>query len=284
MTSLHDADDGRAVRRRRRAVRRRDRARAWPAARRSRCACRPAAKSACAYCIIPTTRGAARSLPVADVVARGRADRGGRLQGDRADRRAPRLVRPRPDAARPRCSICCARSTASRADVTFRVSSLEPMDCTPEIVDLVAGSGGRFAPHFHLPLQHASDRDARRDAAALHARRLPPRWSTASLARLPHASIGSDMIVGFPGRDRRRLRGEPRVPAGVAADAPARVPVFRSSGHRGLGDARQGARRRHPRARARRCARSARTLARASARAGRHDPARASRSRTARWS
>ena len=26
--------------------------------------------------------------------------------------------------------------------------------------------------------------------------------------RLPHASIGSDMIVGFPGRDRRRLRRE----------------------------------------------------------------------------
>ena len=44
------------------------------------------------------------------------------------------------------------------ADVIFRVSSLEPMDCTPEIVDLVAASGGRFAPHFHLPLQHASDR------------------------------------------------------------------------------------------------------------------------------
>ena len=42
------------------------------------------------------------------------------------------------------------------ADVLFRISSLEPMDCTPEIVDLVAASP-RLAPHFHLPLQHASD-------------------------------------------------------------------------------------------------------------------------------
>jgi threonylcarbamoyladenosine tRNA methylthiotransferase MtaB len=31
------------------------------------------------------------------------------------------------------------------------------MDCTREIVDLVASSD-RFAPHFHLPLQHASNR------------------------------------------------------------------------------------------------------------------------------
>jgi threonylcarbamoyladenosine tRNA methylthiotransferase MtaB len=84
------------------------------------------------------------------------------------------------------------------ADVVFRISSLEPMDCTPAIVDLVASSGGRFAPHFHLPLQHASDRmlaamrrpytldDYRRLVDAVH-------------ARLPDASIGSDMIVGFPG-------------------------------------------------------------------------------------
>src|SRR5262249_20859021 len=39
----------------------------------------------------------------------------------------------------------------------FRVSSLEPMDCTRAIVDLVASSD-RFAPHVHLPLQHASNR------------------------------------------------------------------------------------------------------------------------------
>ena len=39
----------------------------------------------------------------------------------------------------------------------FRISSLEPMDCCREVVDLVA-EGDCFAPHFHLPLQHASDR------------------------------------------------------------------------------------------------------------------------------
>lgn len=73
------------------------------------------------------------------------------------------------------------------------------MDCSREIVDLVATSPA-FAPHFHLPLQHASDR-------VLAAMRRPYRIADyASLvddirARLPHASIGSDLIVGFPGED-----------------------------------------------------------------------------------
>jgi len=79
----------------------------------------------------------------------------------------------------------------------FRISSLEPMDCTPQIVDLVANSRC-FAPHFHLPLQHASGR-------MLSAMRRPYDISYyASLVTrirrdIPEASIGSDIIVGFPG-------------------------------------------------------------------------------------
>jgi threonylcarbamoyladenosine tRNA methylthiotransferase MtaB len=90
----------------------------------------------------------------------------------------------------------------------FRISSLEPMDCSREIVDLVASSE-RFAPHFHLPLQHASNR-------VLAAMRRPYTIEQyASLvdgirARMPHASIGSDLIIGFPGEtddDFDRLAG-----------------------------------------------------------------------------
>jgi threonylcarbamoyladenosine tRNA methylthiotransferase MtaB len=79
----------------------------------------------------------------------------------------------------------------------FRISSLEPMDCSPEVVTLVAGSRC-FAPHLHLPLQHASDR-------MLHAMRRPYDLSyyAALVERIrreiPHASIGTDVIVGFPG-------------------------------------------------------------------------------------
>jgi len=71
------------------------------------------------------------------------------------------------------------------------------MDCNADVVTLVAESGV-FAPHFHLPLQHASDR-------ILRAMRRPYTIALYSSlvndirARLPHAAIGSDVIVGFPG-------------------------------------------------------------------------------------
>ena len=44
--------------------------------------------------------------------------------------------------------------------------------------------------------------------------------------RLPHASIGSDMIVGFPGETDDDFRREPRLSAGLSADAPARVSLL----------------------------------------------------------
>ena len=87
------------------------------------------------------------------------------------------------------------------ADLRFRISSLEPMDCTPEVVDLVSGND-RFQPHFHLPLQHASDRmliAMGRPYTLDDYRRLLDRIQS----QLPHASIGSDMIVGFPGETER---------------------------------------------------------------------------------
>jgi threonylcarbamoyladenosine tRNA methylthiotransferase MtaB len=71
------------------------------------------------------------------------------------------------------------------------------MDCSEEIVDLVAASRC-FAPHFHLPLQHASDRmlvAMRRPYTLEYYRRLVDRIRD----EIPHASIGTDVIVGFPG-------------------------------------------------------------------------------------
>ena len=150
----------------------------------------------CAYCIIPSTRGASRSLPIEDLVddVKRVADAGFKevaLAGVHLGSYGRDLT--------PRTSLLdllCALEAIDR-DVTYRVSSLEPMDCTPEIVDLVA-RGGRFMPHFHLPLQHAGDR-------MLNAMRRPytlddyRRLVDGIHARLPHASIGSDMIVGFPG-------------------------------------------------------------------------------------
>jgi threonylcarbamoyladenosine tRNA methylthiotransferase MtaB len=150
----------------------------------------------CAYCIIPATRGASRSTPLDAIVAE--ADRIALAGFKEIALTGVHLGSYGRDLT-PRSSLLDLLRALERVpgDVQFRMSSLEPMDCTPAIVDLAARSD-RFLPHFHLPLQHASDR-------VLRAMRRPytledyRRLVDAIHERLPHASIGSDMVAGFPG-------------------------------------------------------------------------------------
>jgi threonylcarbamoyladenosine tRNA methylthiotransferase MtaB len=79
----------------------------------------------------------------------------------------------------------------------LRFSSIEPMDVTQDFVDLVASSE-RLAPHFHMPLQSASDRVLRSMHRWYRAEHYARRLELIH-ARLPHAAIGADVIVGFPG-------------------------------------------------------------------------------------
>lgn len=150
----------------------------------------------CAYCIIPATRGASRSAAIQALVAD--VERAAEAGFKEVVVTGVHLGSYGRDLAPAASLLDLLRALDRvRGDVTFRVSSLEPMDCTPAIVDFVAGSG-RFMPHFHLPLQHASDRvlaAMRRPYTLGYYRRLVDGIA----ARLPHASIGSDMLVGFPG-------------------------------------------------------------------------------------
>jgi threonylcarbamoyladenosine tRNA methylthiotransferase MtaB len=168
----------------------------------------------CAYCIIPATRGEPRSVPLDGILSEvdriaGAGFKEIALTGvhlgsyGRDLHPASSLI----DLLRaleawhglkavPNTDVSSGRSS-DRPHTRFRISSLEPMDCSPAIVDLVARHDC-LAPHFHLPLQHASDR-------MLAAMRRPyTRAYYADLvasirARLPSAAIGSDVIVGFPG-------------------------------------------------------------------------------------
>lgn len=86
----------------------------------------------------------------------------------------------------------------------FRISSIEPNLLTEEIVDYVAKSK-RFVPHFHIPLQSGSDSILK----AMKRRYLSPlyREKVAYIRSvLPHASIGVDVIVGFPGETDELFR------------------------------------------------------------------------------
>ena len=79
----------------------------------------------------------------------------------------------------------------------FRISSIEPNLLSAELIRFVAGSS-RFAPHFHIPLQSGSDKILkmmrRRYLSDLYASRVAEIKET-----MPHACIGVDVIVGFPG-------------------------------------------------------------------------------------
>jgi threonylcarbamoyladenosine tRNA methylthiotransferase MtaB len=158
----------------------------------------------CSYCIIPTTRGRPTSVPLDVLLAEvGRVVGVGFKEialtgvhlGSYGRDLTPSSSLVTLLGALERWAGADQRRAAPR--VLFRISSLEPMDCSQEVVELVAASRF-FAPHFHLPLQHASDR-------MLTAMRRPYSFGyyrdlvAGIRARIPHASIGSDVIIGFPG-------------------------------------------------------------------------------------
>ena len=79
----------------------------------------------------------------------------------------------------------------------LRISSVEPMDWSDDLIGLVAASG-RIAKHAHVPMQSGSDAVLRR----MHRKYRPWHYQEKILkirAAMPTAAIGADVMVGFPG-------------------------------------------------------------------------------------
>lgn len=151
----------------------------------------------CSYCIIPSTRGAARSLPLDDV--RRAVERAASAGFTEVALTGVHLGSYGRDLSpTPTLDELLRALTDCAPGVLFRVSSLEPMDCPAELVRLAAERPGRIAPHFHLPLQHASDAVLARMQRPYTLARYRALVETI-LSLMPHASIGSDVIAGFPG-------------------------------------------------------------------------------------
>jgi threonylcarbamoyladenosine tRNA methylthiotransferase MtaB len=152
--------------------------------------------SRCSFCVIPFVRGRSRSLPPETVVQEIQklAAAGYReivLSGINLGTYGRDL------SARVKFETLLHRILDETAVERLRISSIEPLDVTQDLVDLFA-STERIAQHFHMPLQSGSDRIL----AAMH------RWYRAEhyarrveliRDRLPHAAIGADVIAGFPG-------------------------------------------------------------------------------------
>ncbi|HET8666537.1 MAG TPA: radical SAM protein, partial [Terriglobales bacterium] len=79
----------------------------------------------------------------------------------------------------------------------LRISSVEPMDWSDDLIALIAASP-RIAKHAHVPMQSGSDRILRK----MHRKYRP--WHYAEKLNkireaMPSAAIGADVMVGFPG-------------------------------------------------------------------------------------
>jgi threonylcarbamoyladenosine tRNA methylthiotransferase MtaB len=153
----------------------------------------------CSFCIIPTTRGHSRSLPLEDALrnVQAFAAQGGTelvLSGINLGRWGRDLEPQRT------LEELVSAILLSTALPRLRLSSIEPMDWTPRLLALFRDPdiGGRLARHAHVPLQSGSDAILR----AMHRRYRP--WHYAEKLHLlrelmPDAAIGADVMVGFPG-------------------------------------------------------------------------------------
>lgn len=148
----------------------------------------------CAYCIVPKVRGRERSIPpdailaeVSRYLTRGYKEvvltgtQLGTYGFDLPDTDLADLVR---------------RILCDALPQRLRVSSLQPQEITPELLDVWKDE--RMCPHFHMPLQSGSDAVLTRMRRRYTARQY--RTTVDSIRRrVPAAAVTGDVIVGFPG-------------------------------------------------------------------------------------
>ena len=79
----------------------------------------------------------------------------------------------------------------------LRLSSLDPFEVTPALIELVARNA-KICPYFHLSIQSANDSVLKRMARRHHVEDVE-KTCQAIKQQIPHAAIGADIIVGFPG-------------------------------------------------------------------------------------
>jgi threonylcarbamoyladenosine tRNA methylthiotransferase MtaB len=160
----------------------------------------------CTFCVIPTTRGASRSLSAEKVMAqvRGFVDAGGKelvISGINLGRWGRDLPENRSLASLLREIL------SGTALPRLRLSSIEPMDWTPDLIGLLRDFGGdTLARHAHLPLQSGSDAVLRR----MHRRYRPWHYEQKITALIDAAglelAVGADVMIGFPGETDAEFR------------------------------------------------------------------------------
>jgi threonylcarbamoyladenosine tRNA methylthiotransferase MtaB len=163
----------------------------------------------CTFCVIPQTRGPSRSLSMASILRQveGFVSAGGNelvLSGINLGRWGRDLPTADDGSAGGDSRLTLAglvRQILERTRLPrVRLSSIEPMDWSGELILLMSEFGGtRLARHAHLPLQSGSDAVLRR----MHRRYRPWHYAekveTLARAAGSELTLGADVMVGFPG-------------------------------------------------------------------------------------
>ena len=152
----------------------------------------------CTFCIIPSVRGPSRSAS-GDEVVRQVKDLAQRycevvLSGINLGRWGRDVAQP----SRDRLVDLVRRLLDETPIQRLRLSSVEPMDFSSDLLRLMASSGGRIAMHVHAPLQSGCDGTLKRMKRKYRVRHYAQRLETA-YGLMPDAAIGADVMVGFPG-------------------------------------------------------------------------------------
>jgi threonylcarbamoyladenosine tRNA methylthiotransferase MtaB len=154
----------------------------------------------CSFCTIPLARGSSRSDSIINIVKTANEIAGTEVRevvltgvntgdfGIQNGQRVERFV-----------DLVKALDQVENID-RFRISSIEPNLLSDDIIEFV-GQSKRFVPHFHVPLQSGSNKILK-----LMRRRYQRELYTSRVEKIksvmPHACIGVDVIVGFPGETK----------------------------------------------------------------------------------
>lgn len=148
----------------------------------------------CSYCIIPYARGPVRSRRPEDVVAEVRRLAAAGFK--EVVLTGIHLGAYGRDLGGTDLAAVVGRLAGLPGLARVRLSSIEPMEITPALVDLIAG--GVLCRHLHVPLQSGSTRTL----AAMNRHYTPDdyrRVIDAARARVPGLAVSTDVMAGFPG-------------------------------------------------------------------------------------
>ena len=150
----------------------------------------------CAYCVVPFARGPSRSLPFESVLEKIKSLRNAGyhevvLSGIHLGAYGLDLT--------PKRNLLSLLEVldVSRAMNRIRLSSIEPKELTEDIINLVAESD-ILCHHFHIPLQSGDD-DILKQMRRPYSRAFFKDLVHKIRDRIPDASIGVDILIGFPG-------------------------------------------------------------------------------------